>query len=305
MCRHARRTAGGVDVAGSAAGGCRRDLCPLLVGLTVAGPQDDPGAVGGAGRVGVEAQSGLRACDGAVGVDGPLLVGLAVAVPDDDGGAVGGAASVGVQALRAVHGRLVRRGVGPRLVGRSGAVVELSLHAVGGAGVRDVEAASGLAADDAGRGGDDGGGCGAGGGGDGHAGEDQGQRGGRDEAAAETVGQRRSGVGHGGSPVFGGRVTPGLVERGGLSGSRRLRSGKRTAAVAGGAGGSSRERWTVQLVRAGPVLSRKAMGGARSRWRGGLMGLAIRSRRRSTVCAPLIRPLTPGHRRLESVRGPK
>ena len=116
--RAAKRT---MAIAGSIAGWCRR-------GRT----RGEPGAVGGAAAVGVEAQSGLDAGDGAVGVDVPLLVVLVVAVPDDDGGAVGGAASAGVEALVAVDDQLLARGVGPGLAGGAVAVPELGRGAVGG-----------------------------------------------------------------------------------------------------------------------------------------------------------------------------
>src|ERR1022692_624658 len=55
---------------------------PLLVGLAVARPQLGQGAVGGARARDVQAQSGLDAGDGAVGVELPLLVGAAVTGPD-------------------------------------------------------------------------------------------------------------------------------------------------------------------------------------------------------------------------------
>jgi hypothetical protein len=53
----------------------------LLVGLVVAGPQDDFGAAAGRGAVRVEAQAGLLTGDGAVGVEVPLLIRLPVALP--------------------------------------------------------------------------------------------------------------------------------------------------------------------------------------------------------------------------------
>src|SRR4051812_2084054 len=49
---------------------------PLLVGLAVAGPELDQGAVGGGGAGHVETEPGLHADDGAVGIDRPLLIGL-------------------------------------------------------------------------------------------------------------------------------------------------------------------------------------------------------------------------------------
>src|SRR5689334_17182056 len=113
---------------------------PLLVGLAVAGPQLQLGAVGGGGAAGVETQPGLDAGDGAVGVEVPLLVGLAVAVPDDDGGAVAGASAVGVQTLVTGEHELPV-GVGPALVGGAGAVKQLGLGAVGGGAARHVDAA--------------------------------------------------------------------------------------------------------------------------------------------------------------------
>src|SRR5690349_15429784 len=70
---------------------------PLLVALSVAGPQLNLGAVGGSGARDVKAQSGLDTGDGAVGVDVPLLVGLPVAGPDDHRRAIGCAAAGGVQ----------------------------------------------------------------------------------------------------------------------------------------------------------------------------------------------------------------
>src|SRR3990170_1141135 len=72
---------------------------PSLVGLAVAGPEDQPRPVRGGGLVDVQAQSGVDVGDGAVGVEGPLLVVLPVAGPDDHLGAVGGALVVGVEAL--------------------------------------------------------------------------------------------------------------------------------------------------------------------------------------------------------------
>src|SRR5215467_1248257 len=74
---------------------------PLLVGLAVARPQFDQGAVGGARAGHVQAQAGLRAGDGAVGVDRPLLVRPAVAGPDLHLGARRGLVVEGVQALLA------------------------------------------------------------------------------------------------------------------------------------------------------------------------------------------------------------
>src|SRR5688572_30165534 len=64
---------------------------PALVGAAVAGPDDHGGAVGGAGAVDVEAQSGVDVADRAVGVEGPALVGAPVAVPDLHPGAGQGA----------------------------------------------------------------------------------------------------------------------------------------------------------------------------------------------------------------------
>src|SRR5689334_16350366 len=90
---------------------------PLLVVAVVAGPELGQGAVGGGAAGDVEAEAGLGAGDGAVGVDVPLLVGGAGAVPDDDSGAVGGALVGGVEAFVAVDGELFAGGVGPALVG--------------------------------------------------------------------------------------------------------------------------------------------------------------------------------------------
>src|SRR5205823_4520739 len=53
--------------------------CPLLVCVTVAGPDVDRGVVGGAVGGDVEAEAGLDSDDGCVGVDPPLLVRAAVA----------------------------------------------------------------------------------------------------------------------------------------------------------------------------------------------------------------------------------
>ena len=145
---HAGRAAGGVDVAraraGRRAGGWRRRLAPLLVGLAVAGPQDDLRAVGGGGAGGVQAQPGLHTGDRAVGVDVPLLVGLTVAVPDDHLGAVGTTLAVRVQTLTAEHLQLAARRVGPGLVRLTTAVPQLHLRAVRGGGVGHIQAATRL-----------------------------------------------------------------------------------------------------------------------------------------------------------------
>ena len=69
---------------------------PSLVRAAVARPKDDLRPARGSGAVGVQAQPGLHAGDGAVCVEVPLLVGVAVAVPDDHLGAVAGALAVGV-----------------------------------------------------------------------------------------------------------------------------------------------------------------------------------------------------------------
>src|ERR1051326_8152421 len=98
---------------------------PLLVGLAVAGPENDLRTVRGTGPVGVHAQSRLDTGDGAVGVHVPLLVGLAVAVPDDYRRAVGRTLTVGVQALVAEHHQLLARRVGPPLVAVAAAVPQL------------------------------------------------------------------------------------------------------------------------------------------------------------------------------------
>src|SRR3954454_10664998 len=121
---------------------------PLLVGAVEALPELDLGAVGGAERAGVQAEPGLHAGDGAVGVDVPLLVVLAVAVPDDRGGAVGRAASGGVQTLVAVDLQLLARGDRPPLVGAAVAVPQRDLRAVGGGVARHVDAPVGLVAHD-------------------------------------------------------------------------------------------------------------------------------------------------------------
>src|SRR3954463_6062333 len=70
---------------------------PLLVAAAVAGPQDDEGAVGGAGAVGVQALPGLRTGDAAVVLEVPPGAGPAGAVPDH-----GAALPVRVEALGAV-----------------------------------------------------------------------------------------------------------------------------------------------------------------------------------------------------------
>src|SRR5688500_9776867 len=57
---------------------------PALVVAAVAGEDIDQGAVRGALADDIEAQAGLDADDGAVGVDAPLLVRAAVAAPDAD-----------------------------------------------------------------------------------------------------------------------------------------------------------------------------------------------------------------------------
>src|SRR5205823_4909799 len=72
---------------------------PLLVAAAVAGPQLDLRSVRGPGAGRVQAQAGLDAGDGAVGVDRPLLVGPAVTGPDVDLGAGAGALTAGVQAV--------------------------------------------------------------------------------------------------------------------------------------------------------------------------------------------------------------
>src|SRR4051794_2617785 len=116
---------------------------PLLVGAAVAGPELEQRAVRGPVPAGVEAQPGLDAGDGAVGVDVPLLVGAGVAVPDDRRGAVGRSLAGGVQAL-AGHDELLARREAPPLVRPALAVPEPRLGAVGRVG--DVDAATRLAA---------------------------------------------------------------------------------------------------------------------------------------------------------------
>src|SRR5581483_211641 len=116
---------------------------PLLVGLAVAGPQLGQGAVGGAGAGDVQAQPGLDAGDGAVGVEVPLLVGLAVAGPDLHLRAGCGLVVEGVQAhlaATAVHGELASGSVGPDLVGPAVAGPDVQLGARGGGGAGHVQA---------------------------------------------------------------------------------------------------------------------------------------------------------------------
>src|SRR4051794_29936232 len=87
---------------------------PLLVVGAGAGGELEWGAVGGGGSGDVEAEPGLDAGDGSVGVERPLLVVLTVAVPDDDLGTGARPPSVGVEAPRAVvDGQLAGAGVGP------------------------------------------------------------------------------------------------------------------------------------------------------------------------------------------------
>src|SRR5581483_10836778 len=102
----------------------------------------------GRGAVVVQAQPGLHAGDGAVGVDVPLLVGLAVAVPDDDRGAVAGALPASVKAIAAVHLQLLGRGQGPALARAARAVPQLDLRPIRRTRVGHVHAPAGLAADE-------------------------------------------------------------------------------------------------------------------------------------------------------------
>src|SRR5579872_1831887 len=104
---------------------------PLLVGAAVTGPQLHEGAVGGAGPGHIQAQPGLHAGDGAVGVESPPLVGPAVTRPDVHLGPRTGLVAVGVQAhlaAAAVDGQLPRGGLGPDLVRPAVAVPDIGLR---------------------------------------------------------------------------------------------------------------------------------------------------------------------------------
>src|ERR1035438_6088467 len=116
---------------------------PLLVGLAVAGPQLNQGAVARASPGHVQAQPGLHAGDGAVGVELPLLVRPAVAGPDLHLGARRGLVVEGVQALlaaAAVDGELPGGGGGPDLVAAACASPDVQLGAVDLRRVRHVQA---------------------------------------------------------------------------------------------------------------------------------------------------------------------
>src|SRR5690606_25250187 len=117
---------------------------PALVVAAPAGVDLDRGAVAAAG--GVQAEAGLDADDGSVGVQGPLLVVAAPAAVDLDPGAVAG--PCGVQALVAVDPELARCGVLPLLVRAAMAVPQLELRPVGRARVGHVEAPAGPDAPD-------------------------------------------------------------------------------------------------------------------------------------------------------------
>src|SRR5687768_308083 len=74
---------------------------PVLVGAAPAGPQLDPQSR----LVDVQAEPGLYASDGSVGVDRPTLILATGAGVGTDHGPVGGALAVGVQALLATKHR--------------------------------------------------------------------------------------------------------------------------------------------------------------------------------------------------------
>ena len=108
------------------AGGGVDGCAPLLVALAVARPQDDPGAVGRARPVDVQAQTGLDAGDRPVGVLPPLLARLSAARPDDRRRTRGRLVVVGVHAPGAVdRPQLSRRRELERLVRLAVAVPDL------------------------------------------------------------------------------------------------------------------------------------------------------------------------------------
>ena len=94
----------------------------------------------------------MDAADGAVGVEVPLLVGAAVSVPDDDRRTVAGTGAVGVQTLVAEDHQLPAGRVGPALVTATVAIPQLDSGAVGGVGVRHVDASARTGADQVERG---------------------------------------------------------------------------------------------------------------------------------------------------------
>ncbi len=104
---------------------------PLLVAAAAAGPDLHCGTVGGAGTGHIQAEAGLAADDGTVGVKGPLLVTAAITVVDLHPGPRRRSMTRHVKALVAVHLQLPVGEGGPLLVAAAVAVPDLQQRAVG------------------------------------------------------------------------------------------------------------------------------------------------------------------------------